>query len=274
MPATGVNNRLDGLSAQEQAACLIAERVLNAVAEPWDVNGRQGAVDAMLTLHDGRRAAFEVTVLASAGALQTGALLSRDGLQWPSPGQWWWTVEVGSPADLPRLRQNYARIALLCEAAGTPRPQQLWQRRDVDPDIAWLVEESSSDMWGYPNVAAVEGEKLRPTMVVPPGRGGGVDHSLVGLRGALGAAFQEPHMARHLVKVARADADERHLFIPLHMSALPFAVADALWTGTALPPDPPPLPSRVTHLWLDPRLGRRVLLWTPKGWQEHHLYDN
>lgn len=30
------------------------------MAEPWDVNGRQGAVDAMLTLPDGRTAALEV----------------------------------------------------------------------------------------------------------------------------------------------------------------------------------------------------------------------
>ena len=29
------------------------------MAEPWDVDGRLGAVDAMLTLPDGRRAAFE-----------------------------------------------------------------------------------------------------------------------------------------------------------------------------------------------------------------------
>lgn len=269
-----MGNRLKGLSRQEKAACLIAEKVLGAVATPWDVQGRQGVVDAMLTLSDGRQAAFEVTALAAVDALQTDALLDRDDFGWPSPGLWWWTVQVGSPRDLPRLKASYSRIALLCEAANVTRPKQLWIRhKNVDPDIAWLVEESTSDMWGHPEVAAVDGDRVRETMVVPAGRGGGVDHSLVGLNQALLEAFAEPPMPRHLEKVARAEADERHLFVSIHRSALPFAVADGLWTGAVLPSEPPPLPAVVTHLWLAPALGRRVLLWTPFGWEEHHPYD-
>ncbi|MET3807248.1 hypothetical protein ABIB25_004271 [Nakamurella sp. UYEF19] len=111
------------MSKQEQAACLIAERVLGVVAEPWDVGGRQGVVDSMLVYPTGRRAAFEVTALSGDGALQTVSLLGRDQFRWPLPGQWTWTVEVGSPADLPQLKGRYARIALLCEAAGLSRPE-------------------------------------------------------------------------------------------------------------------------------------------------------
>jgi len=85
-------------------------------------------VDAMLDLPDGRRAAFEVTALAAAGALQTTALLGGDDYQWPSPGKWWWTIQVGSRAGLPRLRAVYGHIALLCEAADVTRPEQLWRR--------------------------------------------------------------------------------------------------------------------------------------------------
>ena len=272
--ARAMTDRLKGLSRQEKAACLIAERVLGAVAAPWDVDGRQGVVDAMLTLPDGRQAAFEVTALAAVGALQTDALLGQDDFGWPPPGQWWWTIQVGSPRDLPRLKTAYGRIALLCEAAGVSRPEQLWLRHeDVDPDVAWLVEESTSDMLGHPDVAAVDGDKVRYTMVVPAARGGGVDHSLAGLRQALAEAFAVPPMPRHLEKLTRTEADERHLFIPVHRTALPFAVADGLWAGAALPPEPPPLPAAVTHLWLAPALGRRVLLWTPRGWQERHPYD-
>jgi hypothetical protein len=57
--------RINELSRQEQAACMIAVRTLEATrAEAWDVDGRQGAVDVMLTLNDGRTAAFEVTKLS------------------------------------------------------------------------------------------------------------------------------------------------------------------------------------------------------------------
>jgi hypothetical protein len=269
-----MSDRLKGLSRQEKAACLVAERVLGAVATPWDVNGRQGVVDATLTLPDGRRAAFEVTSLAAVGALQTDALLGRDNFGWPSAGRWWWTVQVRSPRDLPRLKASYASISLLCEAAGVTRPEQLWRGHgSVDPDVAWLVGESSSTMWGHPDVATVDGDKVRDVMVVPAGRGGGVDHALTGLHQALAEAFAVPPMPKHFDKLVRAHAHERHLFVPVHRSALPFAVADGLWAGTDLPSEPPPLPAAVSHLWLAPELGRRVLLFTPDGWQQHHRYD-
>ncbi|GGM15749.1 hypothetical protein GCM10011594_39750 [Nakamurella endophytica] len=276
--AWDVSDRFQGLSEQERAACLIAERVLGVVAEPWDVDGRQGVVDAMLTYPTGRRAAFEVTALSGDGALQTLSLLSRDQFQWPLPGQWTWTVEVGSAADLPQLRGRYVRIALLCEAAGLSRPEQLWQRQisvDPDPDIAWLLEHSTSDMVGHPDLPAIDGNRVRSATVLPASRGGAVDESLSGLRQALEDAFAEPHMVRHLDKTARADTDERHLFLPVHWSVLPFPVFYGLLDdGQALPPEPPPLPPAITHLWLAPELARRVLLWTPHGWQNHYPYDN
>lgn len=264
-------DRLQGLRPQERTACLIAEKVLGAVATPWDVNGRQRAVDAMLTLPDGRQAALEVTAIAAVGSLQTEALLGREHFGWPSPGQWWWSVIVGSPRDLPRLRACFNRIALLCEAGGVTRPQDL---TGADPDVVWLVEESTSEMCGHPDVPTMDGgDTRRNAVVVPPGRGGAVDDTLAGLRQSLLDAFAEPPMPRHLAKLASAVADERHLFAFFHHSALPFAVADGLWAGECLPPEPPPLPVGVSHLWLAPAFGRRVLLWTPAGWEEHHPYD-
>jgi hypothetical protein len=62
---------------------MIAVRTLEATrAEAWDVDGRQGAVDVMLTLNDGRTAAFEVTNLAADGALEAASLLARDNHKW------------------------------------------------------------------------------------------------------------------------------------------------------------------------------------------------
>lgn len=263
-------DRLAGLRNDEKVACLIAERVTGGVAAPWDVDGRQGAVDAMLTMPDGRTAAFEVMSYDEDHGIQIDKLLYADENHWPAVGESWWTVQVGSRADLPRLRESYARIVLACEAAGVERPDQLWRRPAVaHPDITWLVEESSSNMWGHPDVPAVEGARVRHVMVTSTGRGGGVDTSLQGLHAALGELFDQPVVAKHLRKLAKAEADERHLCLILHRSALPFAVADGLWTGATLPPDAPPLPDQVTHLWLLPELGGRVLLWTPHGWQQH-----
>lgn len=267
-------DRLEGLREEERFACLIAERVTKGLAEAWDVKGRQGAVDAILRLPDGRIAAFEVMAYDQDHAIHLDRLLGADDLHWPAAGKWWWTIQVGSRSDVPRLRECYGRIVELCEAAGVERPEQLWSRQPiVDADIVWLVEESNSDMWGHPNVPAVDGDLVRDVMVTPAGRGGGVDTSLVGLRAALVDVFDQPGIVKHLRKVATAEADERHLCLLVHRSALPFAVADGLWTGNTLPPEAPPLPPEVTHLWLIPALGQRVLLWTPEGWQQHQPYD-
>ena len=96
--------RMEDLSRQERAACAIAVRTLDvAVAEAWDVDGRQGAVDVLLTLTDGRRAAFEVTNLGDPDAFKTASLLARQNHKWPLPGQWVWSIEVGSFAAMQRL---------------------------------------------------------------------------------------------------------------------------------------------------------------------------
>ncbi len=73
-------------------------------------------------------------------------------------------------------------------------------------------------------------------LVGPGGLGPAERDEPAELKQALLEVLAEPPMPRHLEKLARAEAYERHLFVPLHRSALPFAVADGLWTGTALPP--------------------------------------
>ncbi len=270
-------NRLDGLDSGERCACLIAERVLQGVeAEAWDVEGRQGAVDAMLTYAPGRRAAFEVTVLAADGALQSEGILHQSDYQWANPGQWSWSIAIAKPEDIPRLRSLYGEIILRCEAAGAVRPEQLqWDLHQRDEDLRWLVEESDSEMHGHPVVAAREGDKVRDVMVTPRGRGGGTDDSLDGLHAALEEAFLRPHMAKHVKKLAAAEADERHLFVPVHMSALPFPVFYGLAFGTQLPREAPPSPAPVTHLWLAPSHSRRVLLYdADNGWKQYEPYNN
>jgi hypothetical protein len=130
--------RINELKPQEQAACLIAVRMLEATrAEAWDIDARQSAVDVMLTLKDGRTAAFEVTNLAAEGALETVSLLARDNHKWPLPGQWFWSITVGTPQDLRQLKQCYENIILICEAASIPYPHQhpdAWSP-SADPDL-------------------------------------------------------------------------------------------------------------------------------------------
>ncbi|BDT92484.1 hypothetical protein IFM12275_24600 [Nocardia sputorum] len=229
----------------------------------------------MLALPDGRTAAFEVTAHAAEGALQTDSLLQRDDYSWPLPGRWWWTIRIGAPSDVPRLRAAYVKVVLACEAAGVEDPRELWRSGETDPDLRWLVRNSASSMVGHSSVPAADGSKVRAAMVMPSGRGGFIAGSLTRLRVALEDAFSASHFPRHFEKLTRADADERHLFVPLHWTALPFDVAHNLsQTDDLPPPEPPPIPEAISHLWLAPDLSRRVLLWGPDGWSSHKPYDH
>jgi hypothetical protein len=176
-------------------------------------------------------------------------------------------IEVGSVADLRRLRQCYENIILICERAGEPYPYQIACEPSAHEDLQWPVYESSFVMTGYPGQLARD--LTDPgAMVVPVAGGGVLDESLSGFAVALREAFKSPHVESHFEKLAGADADERHLFIPLQGSALPFSVSSELVFEETLPPDPPSLPDSVTHLWLAPAGSQRVLLWSrAEGWR-------
>lgn len=84
--------RLQGLRADERLVALALERATGATARSHDVDGRQGAVDLVLTFPDGRVAAVEVTSLAGDGVRRRDALARGGRRAWPDPRRPWWTV--------------------------------------------------------------------------------------------------------------------------------------------------------------------------------------
>ena len=202
---------------------------------------------------------------ADAPTSQLDSLLAQDGFRWPSPGKWWWTVNIGHPRDLPRLRGIFTKIVLLCESVGMTDPLA---SDEADDDVLWLVEESSVQMRGHPTVPAKDGHRTRRAMITQPGIGGGSDETFTLLDEALSTAFDATLIQRHLAKLNRTQADERHLFLVVGLYDLPFLLFDALGFGGRLPAGAPALPDRSTHLWLAPVYGYRVLVGTSAGWTE------
>jgi len=229
-------DRLEGLDEVEQTACLIAEGALGATATAYDVPPRQGAVDAFLDYPDGRRGAFEVTWLATDGgaSLQLGELLRGDRSGLRLPGNWWWTIEIGDRRDRPRLLNIYAKIILLCEGIGVTDPRHL-PLTEVDADVQWLVQESSVQMHGHPNVPATDEDRVRRPMITQRSTWGGLDETFSLLDEALRTAFDTDLIQRHLAKLRRTEADERHLFLVVDVYDLHFSLFDALGSGDRLP---------------------------------------
>jgi hypothetical protein len=234
-------------------------------------------VDAFLDYPDDRIGAFEVTRIArDREALQLESLLRRDQSGWPLPGRWWWDVSIADVRDLPRLKECFEKVILLCEAAGVTRPDHLslTGTDNLGDDVFWLVEESSVSLHGHPDVPAVDGNRVRKALVIPGDDGGMVDDTLSGLNDVLKDAFATGHLPDHVAKLVRTPADEKHLFVIVHQTALRFEVTSALMFGTTVPLGPAWLPAGISHLWLAPEFSNRVLLATASGWTQKHPYDN
>jgi hypothetical protein len=140
---------------------------------------------------------------------------------------------------------------------------------EVDPEVRWLVVgESSVQMRGYPNVLATDGDRPRGAMITQPSTWGGLDETFSLLDEALNAAFNADLIQRHTDKLNRTQADERHLFLIVGVYNWPFGLFDAIGSGDGLPARAPALPEGLTHVWLAPVYGHRVLIGTSTEWTE------
>lgn len=254
-------------SAQERAAFSIVESILSVTVDEWDVPGRSGVVDGRISYPDGRSAALEVMALAGERALHLASKIDGNPVL-PAPGAWSWFLQPSSIGEYEWISSRYTDLILLCEAHGASRPADLpMEVRLANPLVSAFVR-TRINLVGSPLLAAGE---LPVVKLVAPGMSGTVDLSLRGLHAELATAYQTDVFERHLAKLGRDSADEKHLFVPVHYTAFSFPVADGLMRGTLLPPDGPPQDSRLTHLWLASHFGR-ILLWdAAKGWQQHHI---
>lgn len=262
----------------EEAACFeVFRRVTGFAVTPHDHSGRQAAVDGMVEYPDGRTAAVEVTSLAADGRQQLESLLAADSFKWTCQASWRWLVSIGDPADVPRAKRILHKVVTSCEAQGASRPEQLdWRTRDADEDLTWAAD-GSVIFHGIPTQAPPRDDAGQAVVYVHPSPiGGFIDETLETFDRDLCAILNRETVVRRAHKVGGAEADERHLMIVLHATASSMSLFDAFINGAdALPPSPPScLSERVTHLWLVPTYGRRVLVWTGMQWQAHMVFDN
>ena len=115
-------------------------------------------------------------------------------------------------------------------------------------------------MLGYRDVLATDGYRMRRAAIDRFSSWGGSDESYSQLDEELSTAFNTTNIQRHLVKLRRMEADERHLFLILGVYDLPFTLFGSLASGEGLPTGAPALPEGLTHLWLAPEYCWRVLI--------------
>jgi hypothetical protein len=259
------------MRSEERLAFALARRVLAATVDPYDVDGRQRAVDAMVYYQDGRTAALEVSSIGAEGEAGILQYLGSRGHCKNVPGlKHRWLVEV--PRNFHPAEMRKVETALRwCEERGLEHLNALY---GVDRDMDALITQGVRA-----NIVARSGSgdshESRVYFVLQamggcPGRG------MASLADELADVLRTPTMQSKLEKLAATGMHERHLVLIVRPSAFSFPVYDGLAFGGPLPGARPHLPEGLSQVWLITgiRAGGVVRGITGGGWYRDHPYDD
>lgn len=251
------------LVPQEQAAVEVMERVLGATTV-WGDDPEK----IVLVHSDGRRAALVESTVGDQREFQLPHLRRESDMRWRAPARWWWHVTVNDVRCLPRVREAFPVAARACEAHGVSTPSELPAPVTAAiPDLHWLVHMAPAHLVGHP-------EKLdEPATVSVTAGPGPVPGGMATVVPALEQWLVTEQAARALARLARRRADEWHLYLTVDYTGLVPDAFDALVRADGVPEEPLRHRSDISHLWVTPVFGRRVLLWSHQdGWSRHEPY--
>lgn len=261
--------------SDELAAFAIVERVLGVRVEPYDLGGRQNAVDGLLHYPDGRTGVLEISSIGPESEAAITAVLNNkakrrytvDGLTNT------WIVTV--PRDFPpRKLKTIDGLLLLCEQHSVTSLEQLHGVSllgQVSPEIAEAVDAGVSA-----DVAHSSSGQPAEVWILADGVGGIADGGERLLPGELAKQLQSETMQSKLTKLGKDGYEDRHLFLWVRMSAFTFAVTDTIYFGGPVPTEPPDLPGGLKQLWLAGGYSGGGVVRALHGdrWVRDHPYSN
>lgn len=227
-----------------------------------------GAVDWWLEQEGQRVGGVEVTTVGDRRALQT--ISAAGGVYWDMPAaQWTWILSYSPETDFREVRCHLEDLVVLCERHTVVKPRLLpWDVQETSAAVQWYEERSGCSLHGLP-----EASRHGVVDVLPRGSGGAVlgesgpmiDWIEKQLRGDLG---------RKVRRLDEVPGPERHLFLSVHDSGMPFSHFYVLCATDTVPARDPDLPVGLTALWLLPNLGTSVLWWhRDQGWARFNYSD-
>jgi hypothetical protein len=218
-------------SYHERLAFAVVGAVLDVTVEPYDRNGRQRAVDAILHYADGRKAALEVSSISPDNEARIQHYLGDRGYSRSIGGvNGKWLVQLPRsfhPADMRKVEDALRQ----CEARGAKHLSELMM---VDPDVDQLLNQDV-----HADLIAATGAQA---YFVLPWIGGGSD-SLNRLPHEVNAILDTDKVQSKVSKLAASGLEERHLFLIVLPTAFSYPVFEALAFGGQLPGDAPRLPN-------------------------------
>lgn len=191
-------------SRAEDIAAHLVGRALGAQPTKFDAEGRQSAVDFMLTWPDGRRGALEVTLVTEPESSNWQGQATREGWRWPTESSWQFRL-AGPTMNYRRTRRAVLRAVELCDEWGVDAPHLLPPAvLTGEPEVDGLT--AVGDLHRAPYSSGVT--------VLPGARAEFLEASTSDFATVVEGWLALPHMPRHVEKVRKAKAvTERHLFL-------------------------------------------------------------
>jgi hypothetical protein len=251
-------------SYHERLAFAAVGAVLGVAIEPYDRDGRQGAVDAILHYADGRKAALEVSATGPEDEVPIQHYLGQRGhSRTMAEVAGTWVVQLPRtfhPADMRKVEEGLRRceerkVKHLGELAAAGCDAEQLSRQGVRAD---LVEATGARVHFV----------LFPT-AEPVGSGRG------GLADELDTVLGMERIQSKLEKLAASGLAELHLFLMVLPGTFRQSVFDTLAFTGRLPGAAPRLPGGLSQVWLltGVRAGGVVRAVSGAGWRRDDPYD-
>jgi hypothetical protein len=174
-----------------------------------------------------------------------------------------WTVEIAPTARVKTVRQRIEQLLLELEAQGI-------YNVNVDYELEWhnpaLFNSLNSVKITHVSCYCQQGTgRVYLTM---PGIGGAVDEHGVAVPQWVGDFLRDSARRDVLSKLQRSGAPDRHAFLIVTFTGVPWEVESYLGGNLKhLPTQTPDLPEPVTGVWVVSGMGRRGLRWDGDAWK-------
>lgn len=188
----------------ERIAAHLVGRLLDAEATKFDIEGRQAAVDFMLTWPDGQLGALEVTLVTEPESSKWQSQAVSDGWVWPAPTSWEFRLS-GPGMRYREVQKAVLRAVELCDQWNVKGPDSLPRSvLDHEPEVEGLA-----------TVGTLRRTPLSPgVMILPEVRVEFLDAAPSDFVSEVERWAGLPHMPRHVEKLRlTGEVAERHLFL-------------------------------------------------------------
>lgn len=248
---------MTALSARaEQIAAHLVGHQTGADVIPYDIDGRQAAVDFLLQWPDGQVGALEVTLVTERASIAWQGMAMKDGWIWPAETSWEFR-----PSDVSFAYKKTKLVAIraveLCDQWGVDSPSDLpAQVVSAESELARFL---ADDIGALRRTPFKPGIQLYQSTTAEFVEAAPADFSRV-----VESWHQHPHLAPHLAKVKRASQSaQRHLFVVVVSEALPVRF---FTDDFDVPETPPQGFEGLAALWVWSDYWHRYLVYRDAAW--------